>query len=364
MILKKRLPLSITPSGKNYEAWRIKPLKSSRQLDFRTLAENIVVYATLAASTHNVQPWEFIIYPNKKTIDFRVDKTKILPESDVTSRESFISLGCALTNMEVAAGHYGFDTSIEYLPRPKDKYLAAKVTLVKSDRVRDIKLFQAITTRSVNRSKYEPQKMVPDEVVAEMRSCIDDPELEFHVVKDMATRLAIATIQEQADLIVLKTNRFRHELAPLMLPNDSPKFIGMPGSGFGLSDEIALKLHRELGAHGRFDADLARGFAVSDRQGIISSPLIGVVSAKKDKPKLWLKAGQAWQKMALIAEHHRVNMAINAALVEVDLLNIALRLRLKTRNRPTVVFRAGYATEARSHSPRIPVEKVTTYKQV
>ena len=132
----------------------------------------------------------------------------------------------------------------------------------------------------------------------------------------------------------------------------------MPGSTFGLTDTIASRIHSELHLTGRFDPDLARGVSVGDREGIRSAPILGVIGVNQDKPLQWVKAGQLWQRLALKAEKNGMNTAINAAIVEVDLLNAMLKTRLGTQMRPTVIFRLGYATEDRPHSPRLPVENV------
>lgn len=350
------------PPGENYDAWRIKPLEPVEQTDFRALAKSVFGYAILASSSHNIQPWLGKVDQDGESIVLRVDKSKILPVSDETGRQSFISVGCALANMKVAARHYGLEPQVTYFPQPDDPFLAAKVDLSKRGEVGDEGLFRAITTRAVNRGEYQPQKKVPDKVLEEMMDCVKDSELELHVITNRLARNAIGGLQEMADTIVMNMEKFRRELGPLMLPNDSREFRGMPGSNFGLSGELALELHEQLKGGGRLSPNLARGLPVSDRKGIISSPMLGVICISEASRGLQIKAGQAWQRMALIAESHGVNMSIHAALAEVPISNIGLKRSLRTDFRPIIIFRAGYAKEARSHSPRVPVDRVIDYE--
>ena len=361
--IEQRLSLTAEiPSGSNYDAWRIQAFEIP-PTDFNSLAEHLIGYAILGASTHNAQPWMFGINGEKQTISLWVDESKILAASDETGRQSFISVGCALANLEVAAKYYGYEPQIKYTPDPDKELLAIQVNLEKKCKAQDERLFRAITTRAVNRSEYYPKRPVLDSVIAEMQACVADPKLELHLITNRAARQTIALAQETADTVVMHIEKFRRELGELLIPNDSEEYRGMPGHNFGLTDKQALELHQQLKQGGRLDPHLARGLPVSDRKGIISSPILGIICISEKQRDLQVKAGQAWQRMALIAESYGVNMSIHAALAEVEFSNWALKKTLRTKFRPTIIFRAGYATEPRPHSPRIPVEKVIFYEE-
>lgn len=70
----------------------------------------LVRHATLAASGHNTQPWRFTVREN--AIDIRADLTRHLPAVDPHERELWISLGCALETLCVAARADGFATTV------------------------------------------------------------------------------------------------------------------------------------------------------------------------------------------------------------------------------------------------------------
>ena len=67
----------------------------------------LVRYATLAANGHNTQPWRFAITEN--AIEIHPDYTHRLPVVDPNDRELWISLGCALENLIIAARALGLD---------------------------------------------------------------------------------------------------------------------------------------------------------------------------------------------------------------------------------------------------------------
>lgn len=66
----------------------------------------MVRYATLAPSGHNAQPWKFAV--QEDTIHILPDYARCLPAVDPQNRELWISLGCALENLVLAAQAAGY----------------------------------------------------------------------------------------------------------------------------------------------------------------------------------------------------------------------------------------------------------------
>ncbi len=72
----------------------------------------LVHSATQAANGHNTQPWKFSIKDN--TIEIHPDTSRRLPVVGPHDREMWISLGCALENMLVAARASGYAAEVTY----------------------------------------------------------------------------------------------------------------------------------------------------------------------------------------------------------------------------------------------------------
>lgn len=72
----------------------------------------IIHYATLAPNGHNTQPWKFAITQN--AIEIYPDYTRRLPVVDPDNREMWISLGCALENLLLAAAASGYAANVIY----------------------------------------------------------------------------------------------------------------------------------------------------------------------------------------------------------------------------------------------------------
>ena len=85
----------------------------------------LVRYAILAPSTRNSQPWAFSIQGSH--IHLLADLRRGQAIADPNRRELYISLGCALENLLVAAEHFGFRHGVSYFPDPGHEELAATV---------------------------------------------------------------------------------------------------------------------------------------------------------------------------------------------------------------------------------------------
>jgi hypothetical protein len=110
---------------------------------------DLIRYATLAANSHNTQPWVFKVA--ERSIEIRPDFTRRIPVVDPDDHHIFASLGCAAENLVIAAGSRGragelqFDAagsgSIRFTPGSGSLSQAA--------------LFDAIPVRQSTRSDYD-----------------------------------------------------------------------------------------------------------------------------------------------------------------------------------------------------------------
>lgn len=66
---------------------------------------DLVRYAALAASSHNTQPWRFVVTAD--AIDVLPDFSRATPAVDPDNHHLFISLGCAMQNLAIAAAASG-----------------------------------------------------------------------------------------------------------------------------------------------------------------------------------------------------------------------------------------------------------------
>ena len=88
------------------DAWKIKEENFPETGGIEEKIRFLLNYAILAPSFHNTQPWKFSIKGNN--IEVYADFTRQLPEVDPEKRELYISVGCAISNLLIAAEHFGF----------------------------------------------------------------------------------------------------------------------------------------------------------------------------------------------------------------------------------------------------------------
>ena len=114
-------------TAKNYEAWEVSesdfPANGPREEKLKFLLR----YAILAPSGPNTQPWKFFIHDD--SISVFADLSRALPFVDPINRTLYMSVGCAIANLAVAAKHFGFAPSISYFPDGLESDLVAKVQL-------------------------------------------------------------------------------------------------------------------------------------------------------------------------------------------------------------------------------------------
>lgn len=124
----------------------------------------LINYASKAPSSHNTQPWKF--GREEDTILLYPDLSRSLPVVDPDNHALFISLGCALENLVVAAGYYGFDAEVEvcrgHLDDPVRVKLSPFSPLPDGARAKHSALFAQIKPRQVTKGAYREDELDRD----------------------------------------------------------------------------------------------------------------------------------------------------------------------------------------------------------
>lgn len=363
---------------KNYELWHTTPL-TREQFEILDQKEKLLYLCKLgqlAPSTHNTQPWRFFINQDDGFIDIYADRHHILSESDVAGRQTLVSMGCAIENMAVGASFLHARPTIKIVATqktsiaPGDKkfsqeryaYLARLEYTTKSKPLEYEDLYKSIFTRKVTRAEYDPLCPLPSDVMKELNAVTDGKTTKLHIITDAMRRLGISEFQGQADGFVINSPRFSRELGEWLLPNETESFLGMPGAGFGLSDDEAVRIHQGLVGKSRLQPEDGLKFALAGKTGMEKSPFIGCITIPKDKIGNWIEAGRALEHMFLILESHGISVAIHAGIIEVPLINKIFAASLGTLRKPAVLFRAGFMKyqkdRERPHSPRLSIDDV------
>ena len=377
---------SDVPNGLQFDAWRLRVLSVDEfrafgeETNVRLVSERQLYYLaafnSLAPTTHNTVPQRFIVRPKESALEIWLDRTAVLPASDRHGRQALISIGCGVSNTVLAARCYGLDTQVEVVDVPvaqvcphrsdEPRYtLIAKLFFSQTDAApASLEWLDAMLRRKMVRAHYDSRIKLEESLCNEMHQLVktEYPDIELHLVTDAPTMLVLGKFQELADTTVLNRDDFSLELGDWLLQNESTSFVGMRGAEYGLSDKIAQHIHAGLCRQVSLLPDEVAGFAKGGGLGIRSSSAVCVLTTTKDDTLQRLAAGRAFEDIALMLVRKGFVVAMHAGVTEVEAPNLALRGRLRTRARPTVLFRVGVPSNVadgqRPHAARPPLDRL------
>ena len=290
----------------------------------------LIRYAILAPSSHNRQPWSFRIANDR--IEVYADYSRRLPVVDPADRELLMSVGAAITNLRVAAAHFGFETSVLYQSRPEESVPLAFVSIHETcaPDPRLAALFPSIKRRHTNRSSFDAVPLKP-----EAREALFDLMTEFPQV----LRFVLPCDKQRAVQLVTAGDRnqmarpaFRDEWADCM-----------PSGG------VAPWLVRRF--------DVGRFLARHDAELIASSSLLLVITADDDRPSL-IRAGEVLERVLLTITRLGLQYSFMNQPVAVETLRGQLWSLIGSTTPPQLLLRVGEARAVRRAAPRRAVESV------
>lgn len=317
--------------------------------DLRKLAN----FAIKAPSGHNTQPWKFKMEVN--SISIFPDYERILPFADPDNHELFISLGCALENLVIAASQFGYYTNIEM--KMKDPFKESILVKLSPGNVEknDI-LFKSIEIRQSTRNKYNRAVIPPADIQKLQEASVQD-QVGFQLFTDPVQITPIIGITKKATEIQLKNKEFVKELKSWIRFNKN----SAKKTGDGIFSEVIGRpsAPRWLG---EFFMNLTldpKRESLKNVNLMVNSSGILVFIAKEKSKEAWINLGRSFQRVALTATSLNINHAhINCACeVTPSREKLAKALRLQPGEEPLLIIRIGYS-EKRPYSFRRPLEKV------
>jgi hypothetical protein len=314
--------------------------------------KELIRYATLAPSGHNTQPWKFSIKEN--SIRIFPDFTRHLTVVDPDNRELYISLGCALENLVIAARYAGYDSEVEYFPtgEPAECLL---VTLKRINTAKDDVLFQAIPERHTNRSEYNKQQ-IPTADLKKLEAAPKENGINSLLLTKSGTIGQIIELIREGNNIQMNNDAFMDELVSWIRFSDAEaeKFRdGLTSRAMGRSPAP--------GWLGRLFMNLfvsAKNQSKTDEKNIRSSSALLVMVSEKNDKKSWVDVGRSFERIALTLTTLNIKNAHLNQPCEVPQLKTQLQQHLALGNaHPQLILRIGYA-EPLPHAPRRTVEQI------
>jgi nitroreductase len=336
----------------NLAAWSVDPSGLPATGIAVDKARFAVRYAILAPSSHNTQPWRFVIIGSELLIC--ADRARSLPSIDPFDRELIISCGAALFNLRVALAYFNVPVEITTFPHSAEPDVVARIVFPGSGpMLRELAdLFDAITQRATNRGPFIEED-VPDAVVERLRSAAEAEGVDVGFARTLNERERVAAVIAQADRHQFDDPRFRRELASWIHPSRSND--GMPASSQGL--EALTDFATPIAAMVIRTFDLGNGVAAAHEKLARGSPLLVVLATLMDNNEAWLAAGLALQRMLLVATKAGYSTSYLNQPIEVSELRTRLATELRTAGYPQLLLRVGRGSSV-PHSPRRPIADV------
>lgn len=321
-------------SGPGYDeavaaTWRHAPAVPAEPL---MLLRELVRYATLAASSHNTQPWRFAL--DAESIVIQPDLSRRTPAVDPDDHHLWVSLGCAAENLALAAAAFGRRAEIEFDARINLlRVFLEPMTPVRSP------LFDAIPQRQCTRAEYDGQPLPAAELRA-LGSTASGPGVQALLLVDRSRIDAVTDFVIQGNTAQMRDAAFVRELKQWLRFSESEAVASRDGLFARSSGSPAVP--RWLGSA------MFRWFftekAENDRYArqMRSSAGVMVFVARSARPANWVEVGRAYQRFALLAASLGIRNGFVNQPVEVPSLREQFAQWLRMEEvRPDLVVRFG-----------------------
>jgi hypothetical protein len=308
----------------------------------------LVRYATLAANSHNTQPWQFRL--SDRTILVLPDPQRRLPAVDPDDHHLVASLGCAVENIVEAARAFGLRAVPSYDPGARG--IRVDLDAAPPERTN---LFDAIIHRQSTRADYDGRS-VPSQQLRLLETAGNGDGVRMLLFTERQQReeilsyLVAGNSRQMDDLAFMKELeswiRFSYDDALSTRDGLFSKCSGNPILPGWIGRLILSQVFRKDAENRKYESQLR------------SAAGVAVFVSDKNEPAYWAEAGRCCQRFALQATALQLQHAFINQPVEVPAVRgqFATYLGIGGR-RPDLVMRFGYGPEL-PRSLRRPVERV------
>jgi len=314
---------------------------------------NLIQYAIKAPSVHNSQPWKFKVEKNSITIF--PDYERIFPVADPDNHELFISLGCALENLIISAGYFGYFSTVKMnMEVPYQESI--RVELSSGNNKNYDQLFKNIEIRQSTRSKYN-KALIPPVNIKKLNEAGNQDQVLCLLYTKAFQIDPVIEITKKATVLKLSKKEFINELLQWIRFNTKSAkktgdgiysgAIGSPSVPKWLG-KLFLNLALDPKREGRKDVNLLK-----NSSGIL------LFIAKENNKQAWVNLGRSFQRVALTATSLDINYAHSNSACEDAPARKELGeiLQLNPEEQPLLIIRIGYSSK-RPYSFRRPLKEV------
>ena len=274
----------------------------------------IVRYATLAANAHNAQPWRFRLSAAGHRISILPDLSRRTPVVDPDGHHLFVSLGCAVENLSLAASAHGQRAAIEISVEGR---IDAELT---AGEPQAGELYYAIARRQSTRSLYDGRAIAPA-MLKQLEEVARVEGVSVQIVTSAKDRDAVLQYVIAANNAQMADPAVRAELLQWIRFNESEALATRDGlfTACAGNPTIPTWMGRGLFQEG------FRKTSENDKYArqVRSSSGIAIFFAERADRDHWVRVGRAFERFALQCTalglcHAHVNQPIEVPTVRAD----------------------------------------------
>ncbi|GAA2804631.1 hypothetical protein RMN57_00830 [Kitasatospora sp. CM 4170] len=308
----------------------------------------LVAAAGAAPSLHNSQPWRFRPMPDSLGMYVYADLDRAVPITDPDGRALHVSVGAALFNLRVAGLRLGRDPEVRLLPDGAEPHLVATVRLARPSPTplpfgRD--LFKAIGQRHSSRQPFV-NRDVPEVVSGELIAAALDEGAVLSLLEEAGVRRVLALTHDAERRTGTDLARVAETRTWLRL--EKPAADGIPAAALGPQDHDA---------HVPMRSFTGRTPSTTASQRFEALPQLATLTTHGDRTSDWLRAGQAMERVWLLATAHGVRISVLHQAVEWPDTRWGLRDPDEGPGHVQLVLRLGYGPPGPA-TPRRPVDEI------
>ncbi|HEY0678133.1 MAG TPA: hypothetical protein VGD17_07595 [Chitinophagaceae bacterium] len=313
--------------------------------------EQIIHYGIMAPSGHNTQPWKFGIRENGIVVF--PDYSRALPVVDPDNHALFISLGCAVENIIIAAEHYGYSSTVQIITGGEDHIW---ISLHEQTFQRKSELFDKIDIRQSTRNVYNGRP-IPREHLHIIKQAAAQDGVNCFVLTEKEEIEPIIELVKEGCVRQFSNHSFVEELIHWIRFNSTQAHKTRDGlyaatTGNPNVPEWFGKLVVGIKVNPSKEAKKCESL-------IRSSSAVAVFIGKHDDVETWINVGRSFERFALAStalgiHHAHENMPCEELPVREKLARL---LKLEEGEQPLLLLRLGYSDKM-PYSYRRPVDEV------
>jgi hypothetical protein len=298
---------------------------------------SLIPYAVMAPSGHNTQPWRFLVSPQR--IDILPDYGRRLPVVDADDHALFISLGCALENLLIAAAQSSMAIRVEYFPAGEQCLRVHFEGPGDNADATNRMLFDAMPRRQSNRGRYEARAL-PEQHLTALALAARQPDVRVKLISNNEQRQQIAEHAARACEQQFSDPAFVRELQQWIRFSQRERNLQRDGLA---ADTMGMPfVPRWFGRLIMALTSKPQQEARKVRRQAECAPLLALFSVRRNDASSWVNAGRSYQRLALTATalgiaHAHLNMPC-----EVIDERMAMKQSLGLDDEPVLLIRLGF----------------------